>query len=79
MGSLLELCVPPRNKKTCLCKLSSLLAAVLMMTRVSVLSAQNLLEKHAIVDYLSAPERITIQGRLVVPVDADFIELITVR
>lgn len=79
MGSLLELCVPPRNKKTRQYKLSSLLAVVLMMTMGSALSAQNLPEKHAIVDYLSAPERITIQGRLVVPVDANFIELITVR
>ena len=50
-----------------------------MLLAGNILYAQNWLENHAIVDYSSEPERITVQGQIVVPVDADSIELRTAR
>ncbi len=50
-----------------------------MLLAGNILYAQNWPENHAIVDYSSEPERITVQGQIVIPVGADSVELRSAR
>ena len=45
----------------------------------NMLYAQNWPENHGIVDYSSEPKPLSLQGQIVVPTDADSVELLTAR
>ena len=60
-------------------KFEILFVVSLTLMSVSPLKAQNWPENHGIVDYSSEPKPLSLQGQIVVPTDADSIELLTAR
>ena len=56
-----------------------LLTIVLLLVTGTSSQAQNWPERHGFVQYSQDPKPISIQGQIVVPVDADSIELLTAR